>query len=92
MSIKETARKIPGVAAVEGLVTGTLANEQDLPIRDYDAQSASDIASQLKGLSQRERHHSRRQTHRRLATRDGLGPRTARAPTARFRLATAAES
>jgi hypothetical protein len=54
MSIKETARKIPGVAAVEGLVTGTHANEQDLPIRDYDAQSASDIASQLKGFSQRE--------------------------------------
>jgi len=54
MSIKETARKIPGVAAVEGLVTGRLANEQDLPIRDYDAQSASDIASQLKGFSQRE--------------------------------------
>lgn len=54
MSIKDTARKIPGVAAVEGLVTGTLAKEQDLPIKRYDEQSASDVASQLKGLSQRE--------------------------------------
>jgi hypothetical protein len=54
MSIKETARKIPGVAAVEGLVTGALASEQDLPIARYDEQSASDIASQLKGFSQRE--------------------------------------
>ena len=28
--------------------------ERDLPIRDYDKQSAADIASQLKGFSQRE--------------------------------------
>ncbi|MEJ7825184.1 MAG: hypothetical protein WKF48_07120 [Solirubrobacteraceae bacterium] len=54
MSIKDTARKIPGVAAVEGAMTGALAEEHDLPITDYDSQSASDIASKLKGCSQRE--------------------------------------
>jgi hypothetical protein len=54
MSIRDTARKIPGVAAVEGAVTGALANEPDLPIGRYDKQSASDIASQLRGLSQRD--------------------------------------
>jgi len=54
MSLKDTARKIPGVAAVEGAVTGALAEEEDLPIAAYDDQSASDIASKLKGFSQRE--------------------------------------
>lgn len=54
MSIRDSARKIPGVAAVEGLVTGAIAKEHDLPIPRYDAQSASDIAAQLKGLAQRE--------------------------------------
>ena len=53
-SIADTARKIPGVAAVQGAVTGALATEQDLPITDYDKQSAQDIASKLKGFSQRE--------------------------------------
>ncbi len=54
MSIKDTARKIPGVAAVEGAFTGALATEQDLPIAAYDKQGAADIASKLKGFSQRE--------------------------------------
>ncbi len=54
MSISNTARKIPGVAAVEGAVTGALATEQDLPIKDYDKQTAEDIAAKLKGFSQRE--------------------------------------
>ena len=54
MSIKDTARKIPGVAALEGAVTGAMATEQDLPIAGYDKQSAADIAARLKGLSQRE--------------------------------------
>jgi hypothetical protein len=54
MSIKDTARKIPGVAAVEGVITGALASEQDLPITGYDKQSATDIAAQLNGFSQRE--------------------------------------
>jgi hypothetical protein len=54
MSISNTARRIPGVAAVEGAVTGALATEQDLPIKDYDKQTAEDIAAKLKGFSQRE--------------------------------------
>ena len=52
--IADTARKIPGVAAAEGAVTGALATEQDLPVQDYDKQSAEDIARKLKGFSQRE--------------------------------------
>ena len=52
MSISDSARKIPGVAAAEGAVTGAFANEQDLPIADYDNQTAADIASRLNGFSQ----------------------------------------
>ena len=54
MSISDSARKIPGVAAAEGAITGALATEQDLPITDYDKQTAEDIASRLNGFSQRE--------------------------------------
>jgi uncharacterized protein (UPF0335 family) len=54
MSIKDTVRKIPGVAAIEGAATGAVADEQDLPIAGYDEQSAADIVSELKGLSQRD--------------------------------------
>jgi hypothetical protein len=54
MGITDMARKIPGVAAVEGVITGVLASEQDMPIKDYDKQTAADITAKLKGLSQRE--------------------------------------
>ena len=54
MSISDKARKIPGVAATEGAITGALATEQDLPIARYDKQTAEDIASRLNGFSQRE--------------------------------------
>jgi hypothetical protein len=54
MSISDSARKIPGVAAAEGAVTGALASEGDLPIADYDKQTAEAIASRLKGFNQRE--------------------------------------
>jgi hypothetical protein len=54
MSIADSARQIPGVAAAEGAVTGAFATEEDLPIADYDKQSADDIASRLKGFSQRQ--------------------------------------
>jgi len=54
MGITNMARKIPGVAAVEGVITGVLASEQDMPIKDYDKQTAADITAKLKGLSQRE--------------------------------------
>jgi hypothetical protein len=52
--IADAARKIPGVAAAEGAVTGALATEQDLPVKDYDKQSAEDVAGKLRGFSQRE--------------------------------------
>jgi hypothetical protein len=54
MSIADSARQIPGVAAAEGAVTGAFATEEDLPIADYDKQSADDIASRLKGFTQRQ--------------------------------------
>lgn len=54
MSISDSARKLPGVAAAEGAVTGALATEKDVPVADYDKQSAEDIASRLKGFTQRE--------------------------------------
>ena len=54
MSIANTARKIPGVAAAEGAITGALATEEDLPIKDYEKQTAEDISAKLKGFSQRE--------------------------------------
>ena len=54
MSISDSARKIPGVAAAEGAIAGAVATEQDLPIAGYDDQTADDIASRLKGFSQRE--------------------------------------
>ena len=54
MSISDNARKIPGVAAAEGAVTGALATEQDLPIAGYDEHTAEEIASRLRGFTQRE--------------------------------------
>lgn len=54
MSISDSARRIPGVAAAEGALTGAVATEEDLPIAGYDEQSAEDIASRLKGFGQRE--------------------------------------
>ena len=54
MTISDSARKIPGVAAAEGAITGALATEEDLPIAGYDKQTAEDIASRLNGFSQRE--------------------------------------
>jgi hypothetical protein len=54
MSIADTARKIPGVAALEGAISGVIATEKDLPMKDYDKQTAADITSKLKGFSQRE--------------------------------------
>lgn len=54
MSIADKIRRIPGVAAVEGAVTGAVAKEHDLPIKDYDKQTAADITARLTGFSQRE--------------------------------------
>jgi hypothetical protein len=44
MNFADEVRKIPGVAAVEGVITGALGGEQDLPIKDYDDQTAEGIA------------------------------------------------
>jgi len=54
MGITDMAGKIPGVKAFQGAITGFLAGEQDLPIKDYDKQTAADITAKLKGFSQRE--------------------------------------
>jgi hypothetical protein len=40
MRIADQAHKAPGVAAVEGAVTGAVATEHDHPITDYDKQTA----------------------------------------------------
>jgi len=47
-------RELPGVAAAAGALTSAVAIAQDLPIADYDKQTAHDIAAKLKGFSQRE--------------------------------------
>jgi hypothetical protein len=54
MSISDKIRKIPAFAAAESAVTGAITAERDLPIADYDKQTAQDIAGKLKGFSQRE--------------------------------------
>ena len=54
MSISDSARKIPGVAAAEGAIAGAMATEEDLPIAGYYDRTADDIASRLNGFSQRE--------------------------------------
>jgi ferritin-like metal-binding protein YciE len=46
------ARKVPGVARVEGQVKGAVASEDDLAIARYDALTADEIAAKLTGLSQ----------------------------------------
>ena len=70
MGISDSARKLPGVAKVEGAVTGALVDEKDLPINGYDKQTADEIVGRLKGFSQRElrmidafeRKHENRET------------------------------
>jgi ferritin-like metal-binding protein YciE len=46
------ARKVPGVAQVEGQIKGAVASEGDLPIARYDKLTADEITSKLTGLSQ----------------------------------------
>ena len=47
-----TARKVPGVAPVEGQVKGAVAEEADLGIARYDTLTAEEIIDRLSGLSQ----------------------------------------
>ena len=46
------ARKVPGVAQVEGQIKGALASEEDLAIARYDLLTAEEILSKLPELSQ----------------------------------------
>jgi len=46
------ARKVPGVAGVEGQLKGAVASEDDLPIADYDSLTAEEIVGKLSELSQ----------------------------------------
>jgi ferritin-like metal-binding protein YciE len=46
------ARKVPGVAQVEGQVKGAVASEQDLAIANYNNLTAEEITNKLPGLSQ----------------------------------------
>ena len=80
MSIADKARKLPGVAAAEGALTGAVATEQDLPIADYGKLTADEIASKLKGLSQRDLRtidayeaQARRPRHDHRPNRQALG-------------------
>jgi ferritin-like metal-binding protein YciE len=64
------ARKVPGVARVEGEIKGVVASESDLQISNYDSLSAEEIISKLPELSQidiskidaYERRHADRKT------------------------------
>jgi ferritin-like metal-binding protein YciE len=46
------ARKVPGVAQVEGQVKGAVASEGDLAIADYDDLTSEEITDELSDLSQ----------------------------------------
>jgi ferritin-like metal-binding protein YciE/uncharacterized protein (DUF433 family) len=69
-SAARQARKVPGVARVEGEVKGAVASEEDLPIPSYEDLSADEIAKRLPQLSQidlskidaYERRHQNRKT------------------------------
>ena len=46
------ARKVPGVARVEGELKGAVASETDLPIARYDTLTAEEISGRLSQISQ----------------------------------------
>ncbi len=46
------ARKVPGIAQVEGEIKGAVADEADLAIAGYDSLTADEIIGKLAGLSQ----------------------------------------
>ena len=54
MSIVDKIRNNPHFAAGNGVLKGATATATDLPIADYDAQTAENIADQLRGCSQRD--------------------------------------
>jgi hypothetical protein len=52
----EQARRVPGVAPVEGEARGSVAREQDLPISNYDQLTASEIIERLDRLPETALH------------------------------------
>jgi hypothetical protein len=50
------ARRVPGVTSAEGGARGTVAREQDLPIRNYDQLTAAEIVQRLERLSETDLH------------------------------------
>jgi hypothetical protein len=46
------ARKVPGIAQVEGQIKGAVASEEDLAIAHYDSLTAEEILGKLPELSQ----------------------------------------
>jgi ferritin-like metal-binding protein YciE/Asp-tRNA(Asn)/Glu-tRNA(Gln) amidotransferase C subunit len=77
------ARKLPGVAQVEGEVRGAVADESDLAIAGYDGLTADEITARLSALSQVElakvdayerRHESRSTVLSRVTTLRGDEP------------------
>ncbi|MDA3628801.1 hypothetical protein OU415_25440 [Saccharopolyspora sp. WRP15-2] len=52
--VGQAARRIPGVAVVEGELAGAVVDEEELPIAHYDRLTAAEIVQKLPGLSQRE--------------------------------------
>jgi ferritin-like metal-binding protein YciE len=51
-SAARQARKVPGVAQVEGQIKGAVASEEDLAIARYDSLTVEEIVSKLPELSQ----------------------------------------
>lgn len=71
---KRAARRIPGVAAVEGEIVGVSAGAEELPLTDYDTFTVDEITDRLPSLAQRELHiidgYERRHRHRATVLRD----------------------
>lgn len=53
---QDASRRVPGVASIEGEVTGLASDADDLPISDYNTLTVNQITAQLGGLSQRQLH------------------------------------
>ena len=53
-TLGDKARQLLDVAQADGAVTGALATEDSLPIKDYDKLTAEDIVGKLRGFSQTE--------------------------------------
>jgi ferritin-like metal-binding protein YciE len=77
------ARKVPGVAQVEGQVKGAVADEDDLAIADYDSLTVEEINGRLNNLSQidlakidsyERRHQNRTTILSRVSTLRGSEP------------------